>query len=37
VTGQNSECYLVNIYNHSNKGPRHDIMGVGHDIIGVGE
>jgi len=43
VTGQHSECYLVNRYNHSSKGHRHDIMrrgcdimGVGHDMVGVG-
>lgn len=36
VTGPHSECYLVNRYNHSSKGRRHDIMEVGHDIVRVG-
>ena len=36
VTGQHSECYLVNRCNHSSKGRRHDIMEVGHDIVRVG-
>jgi len=37
VTGQHSECYLVNRCNHSSKGQRHDIMGVEHDIMVVGQ